>query len=196
MKHRQSAGISEFKRAQERENGYNRAQVDEFFAVLADDFENLRQGVMTETTHTASYIRQKSFDAEAGGYAVTDVDLALDRVEDRFAEFERRLQIEHIGKDAWEEKVEHTAALVMGRLNRPDGERFRRPARKSTKGYFVKDVDALCHQLGDHFRSEEELSPAMIRSATFASATGDMSYEETQVDAFIDRCIELMLDLR
>lgn len=196
MKHRQASGIGEFIVVDEHQQGYSRTEVDAYFTALADDFELLRKGIPDSRVQSSTDIRKQSFDAEQGGYSPSDVDHALDRVEDRFAEFERRLFIEKHGRIEWEHAVEETAELVMGRLNRAEGHRFRRPSHKLTKGYFVKDVDALCNRLCDHFRSAEELSPTVIRNAVFASATGDMCYEETQVDAFLDKCISLMLDLR
>jgi divIVA domain protein len=43
--------------------------------------------------------------------------------------------------------------------------------------------------------SEEPLDPSVVRHAKFRPASGTVSYEESQVDAFLDRCIELLQDL-
>lgn len=196
MNQQHASSTHEFILVSNQQQGYACGEVDSYFDELAADFDALRQGHVGKTLHTSQDIRQVKFSAELGGYSIADVDHALDRVEDRFADFERRYFIERYGRAKWEQSVEESAAVIMRRLDRQAGERFRRPARKLTKGYFVKEVDALCESLRDHFRSAEELSPSLIRSAVFSSATGDMCYEETQVDAFLDSCIALILNLR
>lgn len=196
MNYSKAKGLGEFSRAGASRMGYNRAEVDAYFVRLADEFSTLRRGEALEGVLTSTDIRRHCFAPEKNGYVLTEVDQAMDRIEDRFAQFERRNFLAAVGRKQWEQDIEYSAALVMGRLNRADGERFRRPSNRLTKGYFVKDVDRLCVQLKEHFRMETDLSPELIRQSVFASAHGDMCYEETQVDAFLDRCIELMLDLR
>lgn len=191
-----SQRISEFKVVDERETGYSIEAVDQFFTDLANDYEQLRlDGTHTGIT-TSRAIRQSTFQPQKGGYAVADVDVVLSRVEDRFAAIERRTFIAEHGREAWREHVEQSAELLMGRLRREDGERFRRPAHRLTKGYLVDDVDALCHRLLREFKESDSLSPDIIRNSVFRSATGAQCYEETQVDVFLDRCIELIHDLK
>lgn len=144
--------------------------------------------------NTSRTIREAVFEAELGGYSPTEVDKALDRVEDRFSELERRLYIQRYGQATWNDAITELRLLLLGRLNRPDGERFRRPSKRLTKGYFVKDVDALCHLMKDHIEGKRQLLPGDIRSVSLTAATGELSYEETQVDAFLDRCIEYLQD--
>ncbi len=196
MKHRGARTMSEFNTVGEKQLGYSCAEVDDFFAALADDFELLRSGGSRQDVATSTLIRQRSFSGQAGGYVPQEVDAALDRVEDRFVVFEKERVIAREGLSAWNARLESDAELIMGRLNRPERQRFRRPSEKLTRGYFVGDVDALCESLKAHFLSDEELSPAMIREAVFSSATGEMSYEETQVDAFLDRCVSLILAIK
>lgn len=200
MKHRARNALSEpsasvFTLVGPKDNGYRTASVDAFFARLADDYELILSGdELGQEVNTSRTIRQTVFEAEAGGYDPAEVDQALDRVEDRFAELERRLYIQRYGQKTWDEVIEELRQLLLGRLQRPDGERFRRPSQGLVKGYFVKDVDALCRRLMEHFEGRQELLPGDIRSASFTAATGQMSYEETQVDAFLDRCIEYLQD--
>ncbi|THD30096.1 MAG: cell division protein DivIVA, partial [Rothia mucilaginosa] len=74
-------------------------------------------------------------------------------------------------------------------------ERFRRPSKRRHMGYFVGDVDAICDRVYAQLNSEEPLDPSVVRHAKFRPASGTVSYEESQVDAFLDRCIELLQDL-
>ena len=43
--------------------------------------------------------------------------------------------------------------------------------------------------------SEEPLGPSVVHHEKSHPASGAVSYEESQVDAFLDRCIELLQDL-
>lgn len=197
MKQRGSSpSISELSIAPKGQHGYDCAEVDEYFSVLAKDFNLLRAGYTRGVTNTSGRIRSKNFTGVSGGYLAADVDKALDRVEDRFAEYERSIFINSRGRAVFDKMVAADSQLIMGRLNRPDGHRFRRPRRGLTKGYYVRDVDALCQQLKKDFTGATPSNPALIRSAVFRSATGNVCYEETQVDAFLDRCIKLILNLR
>lgn len=194
MKH-QAQSNGEFRILPGDTAGYDTEEVNSFFTRLADDYELMLSGEpITRTVHTSRTIRQQDFTAQPGGYDPADVDRALDRVEDRFAEIERRNYIGTNGVDAWNDTVADLRALLLGRLDRPAGERFRRPAARLTKGYFVKDVDALCDRLAEHLCRGQQLTPADVRRAAFGASTGSMSYDETQVDAFMDRAIEYIQD--
>ncbi|MGV3016408.1 DivIVA domain-containing protein [Rothia sp. 88186D007BW] len=171
--------------------------MDSFFTRLADDYELLLTGgELGAGVHNSCTIRAAVFKSEKGGYAPDDVDAALDKVEDRFCELEHQLYVQRYGRQTWNQAVEELRELLMGRLRRPAGQRFRRPSRRLTKGYFSKEVDALCERLLAHFRGADVLTPADIRAAAFSPATGDLCYEETQVDAFLDRAIEYLGDTR
>ncbi len=97
--------------------------------------------------------------------------------------------------DNWERSLVETGELLAGSLERPAGERFRRPSKRRHMGYFVGDVDAICDRVYAQLNSEEPLDPSVVRHAKFRPASGTVSYEESQVDAFLDRCIELLQDL-
>lgn len=177
------------------ESGYCVREVNDFFGALADDYEQLLTHHSTsQSVHTSRTIRDKVFTPEAGGYTPQAVDSYLDQVEDRFAEVERRLYIERYGAELWQDSLEELWALLRGRLNRPDGERFRRPSHQRTKGYLTHDVDELCRLILRTVEHGETLLPQKIRSAAFRSAVGKNSYDETQVDAFMSRCLEYLQD--
>ncbi|MDO4821824.1 MAG: DivIVA domain-containing protein [Rothia sp. (in: high G+C Gram-positive bacteria)] len=194
MKH-QAESSGEFRRAGAREKGYSVSAVDSFFTRLADDYELILSGAeLGKDVHTSRTVRGAVFESEKGGYAPDDVDAALDKVEDRFCELERHLYVQRYGQLAWDQAVEELRELLLGRLERPAGQRFRRPAKRLTKGYFTKEVDTLCERLLSHLKGADALTPADIRAAAFSPATGNLSYEETQVDAFLDRAIEYLKD--
>lgn len=202
MKHREeragspsTSGSSAFARVEPSEKGYSTSQVDTFFTRLADDYELMLTGSeLGKKVNTSRSIRETVFKPESGGYLPGEVDRALDRVEDRFSELERRLYIQRYGQLAWNDAVEELRQLLCGRLSRPQGERFRRPSKHLAKGYFVKEVDAFCNRFIDHLQGRCQLLPGDVRSVSFTAATGQLSYEETQVDAFLDRCIEYLQD--
>ena len=180
-----------FARAAETEPGYKRSEVDRLFTRLAEDYEKLSGAAeLPEDLYTSRRIRQVVFREEPGGYQLDVVDRALEKIEERFAKLERSRYIEAYGLDNWERSLVETGELLAGRLERPAGERFRRPSKRRHMGYFVGDVDAICDRVYAQLNSEEPLDPSVVRPAS-----GTVSYEESQVDAFLDRCIELLQDL-
>ncbi|WP_443095076.1 DivIVA domain-containing protein [Rothia koreensis] len=182
-------------RVPRKHKGYSTQQVRQILDRCGQQVESLRAG-NPELTITAAEIRGAEFDQEKCGYRPADVDRALESYEDHFAEVEKNEALRHEGQDAWHDHASALADLVMGRLKRPDGERFRRPARRRTEGYFVGDVDRLCRELLDYFRNSDDVSPAKIRSASFRPATTKHAYDEAQVDAFLERAIQLTQALR
>jgi DivIVA domain-containing protein len=184
---RQVAGS--FERVARTEYGYNARQVDHFLQ---------RARVTLETPEAAAHpvksfdVRAVSFDPVKGGYSATAVDAALDRLEDALARRERDELIAAQGEEAWLRQIGQLSATLRGRLHRPDGERFRRPAKKKTRSYNIKDVDRLCVDLIGYLEEDRPLSVDNVRRAVFRPAVGQAGYEETQVDAFLDRVVELM----
>ncbi|GAA2520388.1 MAG: hypothetical protein Q4C90_07540 [Kocuria sp.] len=198
-----------FERVADHAWGYDPAQVDDFLARVralraAEDGsreyrETAGDGVPDAdgVRHVGSrQIRERVFDRVRGGYDPAVVDPHLDELEDAiFAEEQRAFVAEH-GVARWDEHVELLGELLLGRLNRPRTQRFRRPATHRTPGYAVADVDVLCDRLVEQLRSAPEVDPRMLREAVFRSAQGQRCYEEQQVDAFLDRAVEFVLALR
>lgn len=178
-----------FERVRGNEYGYNAKQVDQFLQ---------RAKVALETPKAAIHplgsadVRAVSFDPVKGGYSAAVVDSALDRLEDAFARRERDELIAARGEEAWLREIGKLSGILRGRLHRPDGERFRRPAKKNVRSYNILDVDNLCYDLIGYLEEDKPLSVDNIRRAVFRPATGAEGYEETQVDAFLDRVVELM----
>lgn len=178
-----------FERVARTDYGYNAKQVDQFLQ---------RARVSLETPAAAVHpirsadVRSVSFDPVKGGYSATAVDAALDRLEDAFARRERDELIAQQGEEAWLRQIGQLSGTLRGRLHRPDGERFRRPVKKKARSYNTRDVDRLCKDLIGYLEEDKPLSVDNVRRAVFRQAVGKDGYEETQVDAFLDRVVELM----
>ena len=178
-----------FERVQRNEYGYNAKQVDQFLQRARVSFESPQAAVHVIKSGD---VRAVSFDPVKGGYAAEGVDAALDRLEDAFARRERDELIAQRGEEAWLREIGKLSGLLRGRLHRADGERFRRPAKGRARSYNVQDVDNLCHDLIGYLEEDQALSVDNVRRAVFRPAVGKDGYEETQVDAFLDRVVELM----
>lgn len=184
----QRVAASPFTRVDRKSYGYNTKQVDQFLAKAREIYTATEQG---QKSLSSRDVREMTFDAVRGGYQPQDVDAALDRLEDVFAQQERDALIAGKGEDAWLAQIGRLSGVLRARLHRPDGERFRKP-RRNGRSYKIADVDALCHQLLEYFEQDKPLSVDTARRAVFGSARGKEGYEEQQVDAFLDRVIELM----
>ncbi|MDI3330095.1 MAG: DivIVA domain-containing protein [Micrococcus sp.] len=165
--------------------GYHRRQVDEFMTRARVAYEGA--GGLR-----AADIRRITFDAVKGGYAADQVDDMLDRLEDALARAEREARIRSEGEDTWSARVQGSVEILRGRLERPDGERFRRPSRAGATSYDVVGVDALCRRLLARFEGRDALDANDVRRAVFSAATGAQGYDEAQVDAFLDASIDVL----
>jgi DivIVA domain-containing protein len=178
-----------FDRVERGKYGYNAKQVDQFLKRARVSFED-----PDNAAHKvgSTDVRAVCFDPVKGGYDASHVDAALDRLEDAFARRERDELIAGHGEEAWLRQIGRLSGILRGRLHRPDGERFRRPARKKARSYNIDDVDGLCHELIGYLEEDQPLSVDSVRCAVFRQAKGQDGYEEAQVDAFLDRVVELM----
>lgn len=181
-----------FDRVQRNQYGYNAKQVDQFLE---------RARVAFETPQAADRriksvdVRAVSFDPVKGGYAAAGVDAVLDRLEDALALRERDELVAERGEEAWLRGIGRLATVLRGRLHRPDGQRFRRPSKAKARSYNTTDVDDLCHDLIGYLEEDRPLSVDNVRRAVFRPAIGADGYEESQVDAFLERVVELMASI-
>lgn len=181
-----------FERVERTKYGYNAKQVDQFLKRARVSFES---PAGAEHTIGSVDVRSVSFDPVKGGYDASSVDAALDRLEDAFARRERDDLVAAQGEEAWLRQIGKLSGILRGRLHRPDGERFRRPAKRNARSYNTTDVDRLCRQLIGYLEEDQLLSVDNVRRAVFRGAKGQDGYEENQVDAFLDRVVELMAAL-
>jgi DivIVA domain-containing protein len=178
-----------FDRVQRTQYGYNAKQVDEFMQRARVSFESPQSAARPVGS---ADVRAVSFDPVKGGYAAAGVDAALDRLEDALARRERDELVAESGEEAWLREIGRLAGVLRGRLHRPDGQRFRRPAKSKARSYNTTDVDDLCYELIGYLEEDKPLSVDNVRRAVFRPALGQDGYEENQVDAFLDRVVELM----
>ena len=189
--------MTSFARAGRFSHGYHPEQVDSFFQRARVAYEMraaqgagpVGPGVDGLTAHD---VRVVAFDLVRHGYDVQEVDAALDRLEDALARREREGLVSREGEQALVSRLARRAQALHGRLVRPDGARFDR-ADGLEPGYDVTDVDRLCQLLLGYFDDGHEMSADEVRRAVFRTRRGSRGYREAQVDAFLDRVIEIMV---
>ncbi|MEY4367978.1 MAG: hypothetical protein RLZ28_1393 [Actinomycetota bacterium] len=173
-----------FPRASSREHGYAPDQVDEFVAQARRQFEDKSQRVVS-----SALLRSAEFPLVRGGYEITAVDFALDRLEDTFAQQELASELESSGRFAIEDSLAKYVETLQLRIDRPRSKRFSRTTWP-LRGYSRKQVDSFCESLERYLFSGSALTASDIRKLVFQSKRG--GYEEQKVDAFIARAIEVI----
>jgi DivIVA domain-containing protein len=179
-----------FPRTRKSKAGYNVDQVEDFLEEARRAYSADRAA---PTIVTAESIRRTAFDMEKGGYSVTHVDAALERLEDAFAARERDRAFSEIGDQAWYGNARSTAQEVLDRLDRPRAHRFKRTSAL-TLGYNPKDVDAFADALVSYFQDGKPMSVEEVRTIAFRTRRG--GYNEAQVDLLLDAVIGVMLAVR
>ncbi|MGN6300267.1 MAG: DivIVA domain-containing protein [Angustibacter sp.] len=159
--------------------GYDVGQVDAFIA------RALGGGV------SSAEIRSVGFDLRLGGYQVSAVDAALDRLEDDALNAEREGDRRGLGERGFVRDVTAQAQVLRARLTRPHGDRFARGSMWE-RAYDVEQVDLLCDDIAEYFDGGTALSPDDLRSAVFATRRGARGYSERAVDRFVDRVVAVM----
>lgn len=174
----------QFALADNKHPGYDTAQVDEFIAKARAQFGNFETEILP-----SDHLRRVEFDLVHGGYQISAVDEAIARLEDAFAKNELQRQIAQKGKYAVEDRQARLKEIVIGRTERPKSHKFSRVSW-IMRGYDRKQVDALAAHIERHLMSGAALSVADVRGSIFKATRG--GYVEGQVDAFLDRVIELL----
>ncbi len=164
--------------------GYDRRAVDAFLRHAREAFETAGEAL------TAADVRRAGFPLVRRGYAIEAVDAALTRIEDAFAARERELAITTLGVDAWVASTREAAQVVLNRLSRPRGRRFRRVGGLRY-GYRVDEVDLVADRLVRYLQTGEPVTVEQIRGVAFRMQRG--GYRETQVDAVLDAVVEIIL---
>ncbi|MCQ9367757.1 DivIVA domain-containing protein [Brevibacterium sp. 50QC2O2] len=169
-------------------SGYDPAQVDSFFKRARESFE---RSTTLPGDLDARAVRTVGFDLVRKGYHVGVVDAALDRLEDAFAKRAQEQLIAGAGQNAWVNELTRAAGSLRGRLQRPYGERFDQ-AEPGRIGYDLTEVDALCDKIRAYLSDGVPMSVDEVRRVLFKTRRGHKAYNEDQVDAFIDRVVEVM----
>jgi DivIVA domain-containing protein len=180
-----------FPRTRKSKRGYDVDEVEEFLEIARGAY-SAEAGAATVVT--AESIRTMAFTMQKGGYSPVHVDAALERLEDAFASRERDRAFATPGADAaWYGQARSAAQVILDRLARPSGAKFRRVG-PFTRAYSVRDVDAFSQRLVDYFQHGKPLSIDQVRTVTFRPAR--RGYNETQVDMLLDRVVTVMLAVR
>ena len=167
--------------------GYRREQVEGYFATAHEIYD---AGELDEMDSEG--VRTVAFDIVRGGYKPAAVDAALDRLEAAFLQRRRSEFVAANGRKAWMDHVAKLATTLYPRLLRPAGERFA-PARK--RGYSKVEVDQLMDRVAAYFDSDSAISSAEVRTVTFSAARGSKAYEESSVDRYLARVVEVLLSV-
>lgn len=179
-----------FPTSQRSKRGYDQSEVDEF---LQRAREAYGQDPAAPPLLVAQDIRHVAFSLRRHGYSTDHVDAALERLEDAFALRERERSVDAVGAKEWLHDARATAQVLLNRLNRPEGERFKR-VNFLARGYSRKDVDALSERLVAYFQEGKPLSVDRVRTAVFRNQWA--GYNESQVDAVLDSVVDVMLAVR
>ena len=171
-----------FPHAKPRKLGYEPDEVNTFITEAREAFNRHESGENLG-------LREREFALVKGGYSVTAVDVAIDRLEDAFTNRRLAKTLQSAGTEALIEQATSLRVLLVGRLERPKNKRF-----KTTgfvlRGYSRKQVDAFLDVVSTHIDTRSALSVDEVRKVIFTPKRG--GYAENQVDAFIDRVIELL----
>jgi len=174
----------QFELAGKNQTGYDTSQVDEFISKARAQFSNFDLQILP-----SDYLRRVEFDLVRGGYLIGAVDDAIARLEDAFAKNEIERQLAKAGKFAVDDRYARIKDIVIGRTERPAGSKFNRVSWLM-RGYNRKQVDAIAAHVERHLVSGAPLSVSEVRGSIFLASRG--GYVEGQVDAFLDRVIELL----
>lgn len=173
-----------------RKLGYDVDQVEDFLEDARRAY-HAQPGEMTLVT--AASIRQQAFAMKKRGYSPGHVDAALERLEDAFAVKERDAAFRAAGDQAWYAEARGMAQVILDRVVRPRGRRFKRVGW-FTLGYSVRDVDVLSDRVAAYFQAGRPISVDDIRTSAFKGQRG--GYQETQVDTVLDAVVQVMLAVR
>ncbi len=65
-------------------------------------------------------------------------------------------------------------------------------AERGAIGYDIEEVDKMCDKINAYFTDGLAMSVDEVRRVLFKIRKGKKAYNEDQVDAFIDRVVEVM----
>lgn len=164
--------------------GYEPEQVDRVIAKAREQFADPNSKLVTSDA-----LRGAEFDLVKGGYSISAVDAALDRLDDAFAAREAKALQSQLGDYGLNDYCSRIQEAVLGRCERPKSKRFSGTG-VLLRGYSKKQVDALTERVYRHLTAKQPLELDDLRRAVFRSKRG--GYAENQVDAFIDKVVELL----
>ncbi|PJM73681.1 cell division protein DivIVA [Bifidobacterium primatium] len=188
-------------RAGKRKWGYDVGQVDSFLERAHTLYED------AEPKMTQEDIQNVSFALEKDGYVISQVDAALNRLEKAVVDKQTQWDVNTTGRVAWRATTEQLAHSLYPRAKRPAKERFA-PGADKRPSYDRKQVDRLVdqivekirHELGETrqhqsdaaARAEAELTSVKVSNVIFTQRKGKRGYSERQVDAYLNRAVQVL----
>lgn len=198
---RNSATIA---RAGKRKWGYDVGQVDAFLERAHTLYED------DEPKMSQADIQNVSFALEKDGYVISQVDAALNRLEKAVVDKQTQWDVTQFGRVAWRAATEQLAHSLYGRADRPAKNRFD-PGASRHPSYDRKQVDRLVNQVVGKIKRElgeskdresdavrkidAELTSTRVSNIIFTQRTGKRGYSERQVDAYLNRAIQVLARL-
>jgi DivIVA domain-containing protein len=180
--------LSAFKNVAKSKYGYEPAEVDAFILRARDQYNNFSAQILDWRDITA-----QKFTLVKGGYDVAAVDIAIDKLQDTFAERELSRKSNPFAPSLSGQLLTELRGLLLGRASRPKNRKFTR-AGVMAKGYSRKEVDALLFVVQEFLDGEDDLTIEEVRLLTFKVKRG--GYFESQVDAYIERLVEYLQTLK
>ena len=105
-----------FELATKHELGYEPMQVDQVIATARAQFADERKSLVT-----AAELRKTEFDLVRGGYLISAVDGAIDRLDDALAAIEIAAVLRHHGREIVDKVKGQVTDLLFSRIDRPAG---------------------------------------------------------------------------
>lgn len=194
-------------RVGKRKEGYDPAQVDEFLERSHQLYDS------PEPRLTQEEIQNTSFSIVKNGYSVAEVDAALTRLEGAVVDKRTQWDVQHYGRVAWRARTDTLARSLHDRAARPHGERFS-DGLPNKPSYDRKQVDHMIDcviaQIADKLgktsgiavegapepkkwrKDPEEWTLSDVADILFTRHTGHRGYDERQVDAYINRMLQVL----
>lgn len=206
VQHQEEAdGTTTIARVGKRKKGYDVHQVDAFLEQAHALYE--ADGIQLHR----SDIQDASFDIVKGGYAIPQVDAALERLEQAVTDKQTQYDIAQLGRVAWKAQTEAQFQELDRHAQRAEGQRFA-SAQPKTPSYDRKQVDRLIDRVlakaeaelerisaGSSGRQGPEADPTLtsqyVEDVSFTQRKGKHGYDERQVDYYLNACVNLLASL-
>ncbi|MFR0604500.1 DivIVA domain-containing protein [Bifidobacterium pseudolongum subsp. globosum] len=206
VQHQEEAdGTTTIARVGKRKKGYDVHQVDAFLEQAHALYE--ADGIQLHR----SDIQDASFDIVKGGYAIPQVDAALERLEQAVTDKQTQYDIAQLGRVAWKAQTEAQFQELDRHAQRAEGQRFA-PAQPKTPSYDRKQVDRLIDRVlakaeaelerisaGSSGRQGPEADPTLtsqyVEDVSFTQRKDKHGYDERQVDYYLNACVNLLASL-
>lgn len=176
--------MSTFKNVAKGKLGYAPTEVDAFIVRARDQYNNSTAQILDWRDITG-----QKFTLVKGGYEVSAVDAAIDKLQDTFAERELSGKSNPFAQSFSGSLLTELRGLLLARASRPKGKYFDRAGVVGV-GYSRKQVDALMSVVQEFLEGGEALTLAEVRDLTFKVQRG--GYFESQVDAYVERLVEYL----